>query len=449
VFQRAFFQLRSGPFKAATMTATSQAFMASDILSTPGFFTAAISTDENVNPFETSFKAGTSTLDRSQDSQLRPDDHHTHGFAGLSSNAMLQSMKTDSYSPLFGFSPRMSPTPYEDHTHLASKTANAQAPDLWGSSKQELQLQLSLQPAVQLQVPSPPNSEKHSPDQWQFNDLPQPMFSPLHQILTQSHNGHPRAEYGQDTPPNDRSPEDGDSHREEHEEQLAERGRAMKRKRGSPLSQSGEVADKHPSKRSRKSVFRTKSQSLGATEASVSPIEDAKRSKFLERNRVAASKCRQKKKEWTSNLEVRARDLQTSKNRLTVMVGSLKEEILFLKGELLKHSSCGCTAIRDYLNREVASMSQPVYDRGHLAKRASAASTASSGEISTVGDDAVSCKGTVADDDGTTTSPASTQIDLKATSAVAASEFMSSEESNLNEVLAQHDSIHDAVSSPQ
>lgn len=434
------------------MTATSQAFMASDILSTGGFFTTAIGADESVNPFEASFEASFSTLDRGHDTQVRPGNHHTHDFAGLSGNAMLRSIKTDSYSPLFGFSPRMSPTPYDNHPHLASKTANAQAPGLWRSSKQEHPSQLSLQPAVQQQqIPSPPNSEKHSPDQWQFNNLPQPAFSPLHRILTQSHNGHPRAEYGQITPPDDRSPEDGDGHGNAHEEQLVDRGRVIKRKRISPSSQPGEVADKHPSKRARKSVFRTKSQSLGAPDALIPPIEDAKRSKFLERNRVAASKCRQKKKEWTSNLEVRARDLQTSKNQLTVVVGSLKEEILFLKGELLKHSSCGCTAIRDYLNREVASMSQPVYDRGHLAKRASVASTVSSGETSTVGDDAESRKCSVVDDDGIATSPASTptQIDLKETSAVAASEFMSSEESNLNEILAEHDSIHNSVSSPQ
>lgn len=430
------------------MTTTSQAFMTSDVLSTPGFFTAAIDADETINPFETSFKTGISTLDRGHDLPIRPDNQHPYDFAGLSTNTMPLSVKTDTFSPLFGFSPRMSPTLYENHPTLAAKTANVSAPIPWAQSKQENQLQSSLQPAIQLQVPSPPNSEKHSPEQWQFNDLPQPMFSPLHQILTQSNNGHSRAEYGQVTPPSARSPNDGDSHREEHEEQLIETGRAGKRKRGSPSSQSSGVAEKQPSKRQRKSVAGTKSQSLGTTEVSVPPVEDAKRSKFLERNRVAASKCRQKKKEWTSNLEVRARDLQSSKNQLTVMVASLKEEILFLKGELLKHSTCGCTAIRDYLNREVASMSQPVYDRGHLAKRASVASTAPSDESPTAGDDSMSRKGTVVDDDGTATSPATTQVDLEAASVVA-SENMESEESKLNAIIDGHDSSYVAISALQ
>ena len=420
-------------FEPVAMAATSQAFMAPDILLTPGFFTAAIGADDNVNPFETSFKAGTATFDRTQDLHLRPDDHLTPDFAGPSNHTMLQSVKADTYSPLFGFSPRMSPTPYEYHPTSSSKTVNVPAPVLWGPPKQENPLQMGLQPAVQLQAPSPPNSEKHSPDQWQFTDLPQPMFSPLHQILTQNHNGRTRAEYGQVTPPNDRSPEDGDSHREEHERQLIESGRAAKRKRGSPSSQPAQGADKNRSKRQRKSATGSRSQPLGAIETSAAPVEDPKRSKFLERNRVAASKCRQKKKEWTSNLEVRARDLQSSKNQLTLVVASLKEEILFLKGELLKHSSCGCTAIRDYLNREVASMSQPLYDRGHRAERASAAGVVSNGESPTSGDDDGSRKGTVLEDDGTATSPATT---LEATSVVAVSENIENEESKLDELLA-------------
>lgn len=208
-----------------------------------------------------------------------------------------------------------------------------------------------------------------------------------------------------------------------------ESGRASKRKRGSPSSQPAEVADKNPSKRPRKSVAHSNPQFFGASETSAPPVEDPKRSKFLERNRVAASKCRQKKKEWTSNLEVRARDLQSAKNQLTVVVTSLKEEIIFLKGEMLKHSSCGCTAIKDYLNREVASMSQSVYDRGHLP------SIVPTVEKSSADDDTLNRTGTVVDDDGTATSPDSTLADLETTS-VLSSEHINRENSTLDEVLA-------------
>lgn len=77
--------------------------------------------------------------------------------------------------------------------------------------------------------------------------------------------------------------------------------------------------------------------------------EDVKRSKFLERNRVAASKCRQKKKEWTQNLENRARELQKNNNQLRMVVDSCRQEILFLKGELLKHSQCDCESIQSFI----------------------------------------------------------------------------------------------------
>jgi bZIP transcription factor len=78
---------------------------------------------------------------------------------------------------------------------------------------------------------------------------------------------------------------------------------------------------------------------------------DGKRSQFLERNRVAASKCRQKKKEWTSNLEHRARELQASKTHLSLLVSSLREELLYLKGEALRHTTCDCNSVREYLAR--------------------------------------------------------------------------------------------------
>ena len=114
-----------------------------------------------------------------------------------------------------------------------------------------------------------------------------------------------------------------------------------KRKRNSKTNDS---ASQTPPKRTRKYA----SRGLNNPNASNKP-EDVKRSKFLERNRVAASKCRQKKKEWTQNLENRARELQKNNNQLRVVVESCREEVLFLKGELLKHSQCDCESIQAFL----------------------------------------------------------------------------------------------------
>ena len=85
--------------------------------------------------------------------------------------------------------------------------------------------------------------------------------------------------------------------------------------------------------------------------------EDTKRERFLERNRVAASKCRQRKKEWMGGLENRARELQNQRTHLSAYVASLREEVLYLKDEMLKHNQCGCTKIREYLGGQAEIMS--------------------------------------------------------------------------------------------
>ena len=86
--------------------------------------------------------------------------------------------------------------------------------------------------------------------------------------------------------------------------------------------------------------------------------KDEKRSKFLERNRVAASKCRQKKKEWTSALEAKARDLQNEKAQLQLMMEAYRAELMYLKNEMLNHTECGSPNIRDYLAREAEAIAR-------------------------------------------------------------------------------------------
>lgn len=87
-------------------------------------------------------------------------------------------------------------------------------------------------------------------------------------------------------------------------------------------------------------------------------------------------------------------------------------------------------------------MSQPVYDRGHLAEKTRAASITPKIEDTTFDDDQ-SCPGTVVDVDGTATSPVSTQVDSRASSAVAAGENVDKEEQDLDELMVGHDSNYD------
>ncbi|CEI99223.1 hypothetical protein G6F70_000661 [Rhizopus microsporus] len=84
--------------------------------------------------------------------------------------------------------------------------------------------------------------------------------------------------------------------------------------------------------------------------------EDAedKRKKFLERNRVAAYKCRQKKKTWMQELEQKA-EISTARNEeLRSLVTQLKEESMYLRNLLLTHGNCDCESVQAYLRRSSA-----------------------------------------------------------------------------------------------
>ncbi|EEA28566.1 bZIP transcription factor (Atf21), putative [Talaromyces marneffei ATCC 18224] len=81
--------------------------------------------------------------------------------------------------------------------------------------------------------------------------------------------------------------------------------------------------------------------------------DHAKREKFLERNRLAASKCRQKKKEHTMMLESRFKEQSDKRERLNSEISRLRGEILGLKNEVLRHAQCGDEPIKLHLAQMV------------------------------------------------------------------------------------------------
>lgn len=74
--------------------------------------------------------------------------------------------------------------------------------------------------------------------------------------------------------------------------------------------------------------------------SSKEPEDDEKRKNFLERNRIAALKCRQRKKQWLNNLQAKVEFLTSDNERLQLQSESLKEEIVNLKTLLLAHKEC-------------------------------------------------------------------------------------------------------------
>merc|ERR1712230_357908 len=65
-----------------------------------------------------------------------------------------------------------------------------------------------------------------------------------------------------------------------------------------------------------------------------------KRKNFLERNRVAALKCRQRKKQWLANLQAKVELFSTENDALSQTVTQLREELVNLKTLLLAHKDC-------------------------------------------------------------------------------------------------------------
>jgi cyclic AMP-dependent transcription factor ATF-2 len=80
--------------------------------------------------------------------------------------------------------------------------------------------------------------------------------------------------------------------------------------------------------------------------------EDVKRNKFLERNRIAASKCREKKKMFVSELEETKVRLETQHSRLQLEYNSLLGEVSELKHTLMTHAKCDDPNIDSWIANE-------------------------------------------------------------------------------------------------
>jgi hypothetical protein len=112
-----------------------------------------------------------------------------------------------------------------------------------------------------------------------------------------------------------------------------------------PPQMSAASAPSPPNSRKRKSVSDTQD---GET--------DDQRQKLLERNRVAASKCRQKKKKWVQDLEARSDQVHARNKELQQLVSQLREETIYLRNQLLAHGNCDCSIVQTYLRRSSAQL---------------------------------------------------------------------------------------------
>ncbi|OAQ65371.1 transcription factor ATF2 [Pochonia chlamydosporia 170] len=98
-----------------------------------------------------------------------------------------------------------------------------------------------------------------------------------------------------------------------------------------------------------------------AAKSKTQPTEEPKekksrnrRQRSLERNRVAASKCRKRKKQWTDNLEQKKSGLESIHNELQAEYMQLLQESSQLKNFLIGHSGCQDPNIDVWIKNEAS-----------------------------------------------------------------------------------------------
>jgi len=82
------------------------------------------------------------------------------------------------------------------------------------------------------------------------------------------------------------------------------------------------------------------------------------------------------------DLETEAREAQNMSKQLKACVGMLKEEILQLKSELLKHNTCDCVPIRQYLSNEAMRLAECGGGGGSSSSSATATGSARPSNVS-------------------------------------------------------------------
>lgn len=113
----------------------------------------------------------------------------------------------------------------------------------------------------------------------------------------------------------------------------------------------GDATNPQPPKRKRGRP-KSQPQMVEAYTAEGFPFQvSSARQSHLEKNRVAAHKCRQRKKEYIGSLEGRAREFSAKNKALKENVAILRDEVLSLKNEVLRHAGCGFWAVDEYLAR--------------------------------------------------------------------------------------------------
>lgn len=100
----------------------------------------------------------------------------------------------------------------------------------------------------------------------------------------------------------------------------------------------------------------------------VDAASDSRKSQ-LEKNRIAAEKSRRRRKEHTNGLTAKVLVLSTRNEALKTEESALREELLDLKNEILRHAGCSSSIIDGYIARKAGSKLAEVAPEHILSRR--------------------------------------------------------------------------------
>ncbi|KAI0491059.1 hypothetical protein F4859DRAFT_508848 [Xylaria cf. heliscus] len=108
-----------------------------------------------------------------------------------------------------------------------------------------------------------------------------------------------------------------------------------------------------PSTRSKLGGRQQHKASTRENAATINPKEkEGKRRHFLQRNRVAAMKCRKKKKEWVNDLEETKSGLESQNTHLHMELDGLVDEASRIRAQLMVHANCNDANIDKWIENE-------------------------------------------------------------------------------------------------
>ncbi|KAK2922543.1 Transcription factor Jun [Fusarium oxysporum f. sp. vasinfectum] len=121
-------------------------------------------------------------------------------------------------------------------------------------------------------------------------------------------------------------------------------------------SAAGQAAESpKPKKRGRKPKKQPKEQKVAGQQEELDDGDlpkDPRRRRVLERNRIAANKCRLRKRDEALALASRKETMEDQNRYLVTCFDSLTVEVYHLKTQLLRHTDCNCVLIQNYIANE-------------------------------------------------------------------------------------------------